>query len=221
MLCVFLNVRIFFYDGMFIDGTQFRKKDSWTLCTFWIPAVPGGHQFGKYPCSPGLCAGYRVSDVFHAGVHTFSSRSFITDIPVAWRPSCELLVLDIGSNDIAQSKTVNKRAMELLAKFIYGWASLAPARCVIFIRVLPRTAGLRGSARQFKQNRLYYNAALTSLCKDSNHMTFAKVRGFEGRDPIAPVSSWSDDGTHPCSMEKYTRRLRFIVMRVYRYYTNN
>ena len=165
--------------------------------------------------------GIKLSDVFHAGVHTFSSRSFITDIPVAWRLSCELLVLDIGSNDIAQSKTVNKRAMELLAKFIYDWASLAPARCVIFIGVLPRTAGLRGSARQFEQNRLYYNAALTSLCKDSNHMTFAKVRGFEGRDPIASVSSWSDDGIHPCSMEKYTRRLRFIVMRVYRYYTNN
>ena len=58
--------------------------------------------------------GIKLSDVFHMG-----SRSLNTDIPVAWRPSCELLVLDIGSNDIAQSKTVNKRAMELLAKFIF------------------------------------------------------------------------------------------------------
>ena len=146
------------------------------------------------------------------------SRPLNADIPVAWRPSCELLVLDIGSNDIARSKTVNKRAMELLAKFIFVWASLAPARCVISLGVLPRAASLRGSARgsalQFEQNRLYYNAALTSLCKNSNHMTFAKDRGFEGRDPIASVSSWSDDGIHPRSMEKYTRRLRFNVMRV-------
>ena len=44
-----------------------------------------------------------------------------------WRPSCELLVLDIGSKDIAQSKTMNKRAIELLAEYIYDWASLAHA----------------------------------------------------------------------------------------------
>ena len=40
-----------------------------------------------------------------------------------------------------------------------------------------------------------------SLCKNINHMTFTKVRGFEGRGPMASVSSWSDDGSHPRSME--------------------
>ena len=189
------------------DRTQFREEDSWTLCTIWIQAVPGGHQFCRYPCSSGLY-------VFHMG-----SRSLNANIPVAWRPSCELLVLDIGSNDIAQSKTVNKRAMELLAKFIFVWASLARARCVISLGVILRAAGLRGSARQFEQNRLYYNAVLTSLCKNSNHMNSAKDTGFEGSDPIASVSSWSDDGIHPRSMEKYSHRLRFIVMREYRYHT--
>ena len=40
-----------------------------------------------------------------------------------------------------------------------------------------------------------------SLCKNINHMTFAKVKGFEGREPIASVSSWSDEGSHLRSME--------------------
>ena len=41
--------------------------------------------------------GIKLSDVFHGGVHTLSSRSLNTDISVTWRPSCELLVLDTGS----------------------------------------------------------------------------------------------------------------------------
>ena len=173
----------FYFFWIFLNGRKIRGRYA-AYAPFGFRRYQEDIRFADTHAVQDFAQGIKLSDVFHVGVHTFNSRSLLTGIPVEWRPSYEFLVLDIGSNDIAQLQTVNKRAMELLDKCIYDWASLAPARCVIFLGVLPRTAGLRGSACQFEQNRLYYNAALTSLCKNSNHMTFAKVRGFEGRDPI-------------------------------------
>ena len=128
-------------------GYSFVRRIRGGYAPFGFRRYQDDTRFEDTHATQDFAQGIKLSDIFHVGVHTFSSR----------RPSCELLVLDIGSKDIAQSKTVNKRAINLLAKFIYDWASLAPARCVIFLGVLPRTAGLRESARQFEQNKLYYN----------------------------------------------------------------
>ena len=129
-----------------------------------------------------LATHLKLSDVFVRGVYTYSSVSKITDIPVSWKPKCDMLIIDLGSNDIAQLKRDNKFTIEQLADFLFDWASRADVKCVLILGVLPRSRGLRGSASHFNFNRNHYHEALEQLCGGSRRMNFGKIRGFEGID---------------------------------------
>ena len=77
----------------------------------------------------------------------------ITDLPVTLRLSCDLLIMDIGSNDLAQMAKVSIEGAELLADYLLRWALHTGAKHVLFLGVLPRLGGLRGSADHFRANR--------------------------------------------------------------------
>ena len=160
----------------------------------------------------------QIREVYGHGVKTLSQASLIIDLPVRMKkPECDVLFLDIGSNDIAQLKSVRPSVTLSLAKYLFTWGMRSNATHIVFLGVLPREGGLRGSVTQFEANRKLYNSALKQLCGDSTRASFLTIRGFEGstQNPV-PVSTWSNDLIHPRDMNRYVKRLRMLAMRVYR-----
>ena len=159
----------------------------------------------------------QMRKVYGHGVKTFTHVNLITDLPVRLRPKCDVMILDIGSNDLAQLKSVRPTAMHLLAEYLFDWAMRSTATHVVFLGVLPREGGLRGSVSNFQANRNLYNCAIKQMCEKSTRASFQKIRGFEGtcEHPV-PVSSWSDDLIHPRDMKRYVKRLRMLAMRAFR-----
>ncbi len=159
----------------------------------------------------------KLREVLGDGIFTYAA-TMITDIPVAYRPDCDLLVIDLGSNDLALLKHSCRRVMFSLAKFLFDWAIRSPAKHIILLGVLPRSGRLRGSIDTFRSNRDFYHAALSTLCSSNERTSFCKLRGFENRDHVnpKPISDWSRDGIHPKDMSHYVNRLRMLIMQIYR-----
>ena len=64
----------------------------------------------------------RVREVYGHGVRTFSQFNLITDLPVTFKVNCDILIIDLGSNDIAGVKSAPPKAIKLLAEYLYAWA---------------------------------------------------------------------------------------------------
>ena len=156
----------------------------------------------------------RVREVYGHGVRTFSQFNLITDLPVTFNANCDILIIDLGSNDIAGVKSARPKAIKLLAEYLYAWVLRSRSKHVVFLSVLPRCGGLQGSVDTFHQHRVFYNKTLKKLCSRSSKTSFQKLRGFECDSQVVPmpVSQRSDDGIHPTNINKYAQRLRMIAM---------
>lgn len=160
----------------------------------------------------------KCREVLSCGVYTYSYINLISDLRATFRPTVDLLVIDIGSNDIASARRASQSVMQLLAEYVFQWGMRSYAKHIIFLGVLPRTHRLQCSVDQFNLNRRWYHEALKQLCAGSNRASMHHIRGFENIDNniALPVINWSHDGIHPITMDKYCRRLRMLMMRAYR-----
>ena len=136
------------------------------------------------------------------------------DLPIIFDAQCDILVMNMGSNDLACLSKVDLRSVQRLACRYYEWAINTGARAVLFVGVLKRTGRLNCSPSVFNVNRQIFNRKLKSLCVRNRRVHFQKLRGFESTSSqhSLNVSSWSQDGIHPNNMMHYTRRLAFAVM---------
>ena len=148
---------------------------------------------------------------------TTSNMNIFTDLPINFECTSDLLVVDFGSNDLANIKVRSERAATFLAEYIFLWGCKSGASCVLFLGVMPRTGRLSCSVEVFNYNRAHFNHAMRALCKQSVKCRYRKLRGFEcdNNRCVKPVSSWSTDGIHPTSMYKYKRMLTFAMLQCY------
>ena len=157
-----------------------------------------------------------INLLFHRAFTT-SNMNIFTDLPIHFECASDLLVVDFGSNDLANLKVRSERAATSLAEYIFLWGSKSGASCVLFLGVMPRTGRLSCSVEVFDYNRTHFNNAMHALCTQSVHCRYRKLRGFECDNyrRLKPVSSWSTDGIHPTSMYKYKRMLTFAMLQCY------
>ena len=162
------------------------------------------------------------------GVYTESNHlQFISDLPNAHlllhhvRP--DIVVVNVGSNDLANLAQVNRAAVLQLAVQLHSFAASFDARMVIMCKVLYRTQRLSGTPEIFAENADIFNSIVRNMCcKNSTPITlFNPLRGFmfEHNDtdtPIPrPVSSWSHDGIHVdtmASMTRFQERQRLFIL---------
>ena len=148
-------------------------------------------------------------------IYTNSNFNTFRDFPIRLRTTCDIVLMDFGSNDLAELKTFSKSFCEKLVTFFITWAHASRAKKVLMCSILPRTGGIKSNTDIFESNRMYYNRVLRKRCKKSHMLTFVKIRGYE-RYPdrsLRPVSSWSTDGIHPTDMSRYLRLVAFQLLR--------
>ena len=111
----------------------------------------------------------------------------------------DLVILDFGSNDLANIKNCHANTIKNIAKFLFSWVMNICAHRVLVIGILPRKRGLRGNTHDFDTIRAVYNSTMKRLCGSSARADLKKIRGFEN----IPVDDWSLDGIHPRNMSHY------------------
>ena len=157
----------------------------------------------------------QLREVFN-NVQTFSCCNTFPDLPKNFHTNCNLLVLDFGSNDLANLSRESEHFVHKLAEFFLDWAVNSRAKHILVLGILPRSQGLRSSVGTFESNRICYNKYMKHLCKMETRAlcTFRKLQGFEGFDHVVPrpVRSWSNDGIHPTTMCRYAHRLKFAMI---------
>lgn len=124
------------------------------------------------------------------------------------------LVLDIGTNDIAQGSSGFSAANSVFSSVI---SPPFPDNLeIVFLSVVPRQAGFRGVPLTFfQEERLIFNRTLSQLCDSHPRTLFCRQKGFaewdlQGKKVPRDMSTWSKDGIHPDSgegMRLYKRSL--------------
>ena len=188
---------------------QFRSKDvSWTQ--------------SEKACI--LAEKLNLNNVFEHVYTVADGLIFIADLDRAdssltWvKP--QVVVLDIGSNDIAGVDTFDPCCMLELANSTFEFADSIRSQ-VVANAVLPRVSNMTASAEVFRQNSTQYNECLSNLCTTSDHVAFNKLRGFAwlfqapGHKLPREVGTWSDDGIHcnSANMEHYANRVRHAMLK--------
>ena len=132
----------------------------------------------------------------------------------------KIVMIDIGSNDIAHITKVNPALMLNLATQLTDFASQLSTEVVILNGILPRTAGISADVVTFQKNSDLYNTFLKNICDTSKNMVYNKLRGFthtwiDNVEHSRPVSDWSTDGIH-CnttqSMKQYRTRVKQAIL---------
>lgn len=145
---------------------------------------------------------------------TFCQINTFEQLPRHFSTTCELVVFDFGSNDLARLKQYHESFIDELIKFYLMWLRRCGAKKYLVLGVLPRIGRLKGSPETFEKNRIYYNLKMKEQCKTLSDINFTKIRGFERFDHHLhkPISVWSSDGIHPTCIRQYKTRLAYAMM---------
>lgn len=130
----------------------------------------------------------------------------------------QVVMLDIGSNDLAHIKTKKNNICLQLASKITDFAKnllTLGVRLVIINSVLPRTGRIACTPDVFASNCHAFNNYVKHFTQTETNIKYNKLRGFYGTDNPhqnpPTVNTWSTDGIH-CnkgnSAKVYARRVR-------------
>jgi hypothetical protein len=175
-----------------------------------------------------LAEGLNISD-FITSVYTESDNlNFIGDLDRSYTSICHVdpmvVVIDIGSNDIAQCFSGDPWAMLALATQVHDFATSiqkgALHPLIIINAVIPRINNMQCDPQTFRINAMQYNKCLGVLCDTKDGIVINKMRGFnftntDRQEQPREVISWSNDGIHPDmpgSMERYRNRVRHCIL---------
>ena len=171
-----------------------------------------------------LCRNINLDMNFNAAYTVGDDIVFVCDLPRSHREVRSVrpavVVVDIGSNDIARLTAVDHSAMLRLAMDVHSFALSLDVAMVVLNAVLPRTDRLACSPETFLANAKSYNKILLNLAGSGGSpcVVFNQMRGFFGQSSGSgelPVSSWSSDGIHPNrvdSMRRYRNRIRQCIL---------
>jgi hypothetical protein len=159
------------------------------------------------------------------GMYTLSNNvNFINDIThskrLIIRTSPGIVIIDIGSNDLARIDNVNPVKMLELATKITDIATQLSAPVVIINCILPRSVRIASNPKTYLENTIHYNTFLKNICDTSDNLVFHKLRGFTHTwvndiERRLEVSEWSSDGIHcntPASRKKYRDSVRHAIL---------
>jgi hypothetical protein len=131
----------------------------------------------------------------------------------------DVLVADIGSNDIARYCNVEPQKMLHLAHVLHETLHSFAVPLIVVNAVLPRTGRLAGTPETFLKNADLFNLYLAEMNSLTPAVVYNKMRGFQythtqGQDLPRPVKQWSDDGIHCTSqsMLSYQQRIRHAIL---------
>ena len=145
---------------------------------------------------------------FISDLNTFTSFIRVNNI------SPDIVVLDIGSNDLAKLKAFNRNACLNLAGEVFDICqtilSSTSTKCVVVKSVLPRTARIQSSPQTFSNNLDLYNHCIKQFCDTEPRINYIKTKGFYQH----LVTTWSNDGIHcnKTSAQRYKIRLRHSLL---------
>ena len=132
----------------------------------------------------------------------------------------DILLLDIGSNDIANVHKVDPNLMLELAHELFQFAVSTQVPLVIINAVLPRTSKISSNPDDFRNNASHFNKSIQVYASDTQNVKYNKMRGFSfyydqhKNERQKPVDHWSTDGIH-CdsqSIHQYRNRIRHAVL---------
>ena len=135
-----------------------------------------------------------------------------------------LLLLNIGSNDLANLCCIDTATCEQLADSAVEFAeSIGNTPTVVFYSVIPRSKRISSSPEVFLENMKAFNAKLQDLCAPFTKIHYERMRGFysDATNQSRKVDEWSDDGIHlrthdkngkPASMPTYQKRLKHTIL---------
>ena len=136
------------------------------------------------------------------------------------RASPGVLLLDVGSNDLAHIVTVDPVQVLRLAVQLTDVASLFEAAFVIINAIIPRTGNITCVPDTFRENAELFNTFVKNICETSEKLVFHKLRGFWNTRHGAvtlpcQVPEWSTDGIHcdtSLSMRRYRVRTKHAIL---------
>lgn len=171
-----------------------------------------------------LASAWGISDHVR-GVYTYCDGVVrIRDIDIALstvrrvRPG--VVLIDIGSNDLAHVDEVNPNLMLRLVTQLTDFALALPTSKVVLNAILPRTGNITCAPEVFRENAEHFNNFLFNICDPPSKIVFHRPRGFwmthvGGKERVCEVHEWSTDGIHcnmPASMGRYRARTRRAVL---------
>ena len=161
-----------------------------------------------------------VSSISFYGIRGAKVQDLHTLLPLLRCESFDIVLLDIGSNDIANGARYEEVVLSL--SFFLTALSALHSGIICVLSVVPRSAGLPAiSPAQFMDTASRLEEHLKSWSKSSQNAIFHKHKGFYERQvdgkkvPLAP-SEWSKDGIHPnnsTGRRKYANSLRLAIVK--------
>ena len=129
----------------------------------------------------------------------------------------EVVVFDIGSNDLAHLASVEPRRMLHMANELHSFISQLGLQLIIVNAILPRTAGISCTPETYAANAKLYNQYMSVFCEVNPKIVFNKQRGLQclaDTNNPRPVHQWSHDGIHLASsaVRTYENRLRHSIL---------
>ena len=126
-----------------------------------------------------------------------------------------VIILDIGSNDLAQlHRSTPDRCLKLASELVDMAETLTLHRLiklVIIHSVVPRFSRINSTIDNFYKNFVSFNKYVQHLCSITDSVQYHKLRGFFHRNRTSSHSTWwTSDGIH-CNargLDTYKARLR-------------
>ena len=135
-----------------------------------------------------------------------------------------VVVLDIGSNDLASLQHIDRTAVAALATSLITLANNFRSELVVIQAVLPRIFHSDNKTNVFRVNADHFNSIVSLYAKHSRHVHYNKCKGFIWKDVqgIAvrvQVNEWSSDGIHvnTNAMPKYIKKMRMTILDTLRF----
>ena len=181
-----------------------------------------GSRSHEAPLSPrDVCN--RVSDLLFLGQSGLQSHELHNGDFLFHASRHDIVIVDCGSNDLANNKTINEVANNIL---LFARRCIQNGAKIVFVAsILPRKRRINTDPDDFANIAEEYNRHMKSLCVKEEQISFHRMTGFsrsvDGKQQ--PIHHWSEDGIHPSvkryeqckksGMEKYHQAIKTAVHR--------
>ena len=105
-------------------------------------------------------------------------RDLINALPSILCLHAQIVVIDIGSNDLSKLTSHCPKTTVFIANEIFSFANNVCAPRVVINAVLPRVGNLACSPDTFLLNSRDLNNYLSTLCSVESHIHYNKLKGF-------------------------------------------
>lgn len=156
-----------------------------------------------------LRVSHHVSQLDFYGISGASVDDLECVVPYLSETSYDFLIIDIGSNDLANCQSPLSTAFKV-TEFADKIIKNTSIKHIALCSVLCRGSRIPVTFDKFSKLVSQYNQILKTLCEAENYLTYHTHRGFWDQ----PIETWSRDRVHVNSAEgrrKYAASLRRAI----------